>query len=89
MRALYVIIAVVMLFMFVLVADTVDLGTAGTLLSTGFAGVFFYCIFLFAMDVREGRKRPDEQTSYKTQLYKLSTNIEAAKAKRRRSKRGY
>lgn len=71
MRAAYLIIAVVMLFMFIFVANEVDLGIASPLLSVGFFGVFLYCLFLFAVDWREARRKPDEQAEYKVQLKKI------------------
>jgi len=84
MRAMYLIIAVAMLFMFVFVANEVDLGVGGTLLSACFIGVFIYCLFEFAMDTRESRRKPDEQTEFKARLHKMT---EANKENRRRTAR--
>ena len=72
MRAVYLIIAVVMLYMFIFVANEVDLGIASPLLSVGFFGVFTYCLFLFAVDWRESRKKPDEQAEFKARLKKFA-----------------
>lgn len=89
MRALYLIIAVTMLFMFVFVANEVDLGAASPLLSAGFFGVFIYCLFLYAMDWREARRKPDEQAEFKVQLKKLLKKPNQGYRPKRRSRREY
>jgi len=87
MSAVYLIIAVVMLYMFIFVANEIALGAAGPLLSVGFFAAFLYCLFLFAMGVREARRKPDEQAEYKAQLRKIMKPRERGYRPRRRSRR--
>ena len=88
MKAVYLIIAIVMLFMFVFVANEIDLGVASALLSTGFIGVFIYCLFMFATEWRQSRRRPDEQAEYRALLKKVM-KPSARNRTRRRSRREY
>lgn len=88
MRAIYLIIAVVMLFMFVFVANEIDLGVASPLLSVGFVGVFIYCLFLFAADWRESRRRPNEQAEFKKRLDNIMSKSRKARETHGTSRRG-
>lgn len=88
MRAIYLIIAVAMIYMFVLVAYQPDLGIARPLLSVGFFGVALYCLFAFALDLRESRRKPDEQVAFKKQLDNMMRPNKRNRPKRR-SRREY
>ncbi len=58
MKAIFLILATLMLFMFVFVANADSLGTAKPLLSVAAIGLFFYCIFEFSIIYKQERKKP-------------------------------
>lgn len=87
MRAIYLIIAVAMIYMFVLVADQSNLGMARPLLSVGFIGVAFYCLFTFTTEWRESRRRPNEQVEFKKKLDTIMAKSGKARETRSSSRR--